>query len=1214
MSNNVISNAVNTDSSTVNNREQRLKDLFCAVLEIDPQRRESFLEATCENDGQLRQEVLSLVACHEEAADFLEKPAANLAAELLREEKTTNPSDARRAVLERLVGQTLDTKYRLEKLLGQGGMGAVYLATHLGTKRAVAVKVIAPQYMQQTEFVERFKREAEASGKLRHPNVVNVTDFGISYLNTDRLAYLVMEYLNGQTLGALLKQKGQLPISLTIDIIEQTCLAIQEAHQQGVIHRDLKPDNIWLEPNGRGGYNVKVIDFGLAKLRDYSETRPENPLSPAIKLVGDNLAVKLSINNGLPMISDRDAPTKTAVTLVQSLINPITQITKLPQQLLGAFKKPPATQLAGQAATGGAIDQNTVPAWLTRVGMVMGTPLYMSPEQCRGQELDIQSDIYSLGVIAYEMLTGAPPFTGSVYELIAKHCELPAPSLREKRPDVPAAVADTIMDALAKSPLARPRSAQTLATLLRTALEGEAVFLRQAVDIYRQRFRLFINIAARANFGFILVNGLLSFLIIELSQQLHLAFIWQVIGWLLIWLISLFTVNFNVAAFSLAFRQENTSTQKLRRGPLFHHLWSTLPQQLFLTTLKWQQRLTALLSGDKSRPSWGNALSTPVAIIENLSGQTALQRSQVLTSNLRSLTTALELRHFVIATVATLLFLINEFVQNFLQEPATTEVAVRLVAQILSACVLPGLFLTLACPIFAIAKVLFYFRTREITGETIKMQFWQDDQESVLAQRLRNSRHRRIALAFSLVLSIITFQFSYFLLVPPSEVLRFSSNAPPFTRVPKDQNAWKEYNLAIAKLFKPEQLSEEILAQTLIEKDYFNPIPPVINTQTFFSFSRLQQAPLLERTITPEQAQLLDQYQEAFAYIIAGTKKPYAQFFSEPYFFDSPVPNLLQVRTLVALASVQAQRLMLEGKRREGLELALATYNLATDLAEPHGSLISGLIAVVCRTEAAHALVYWLYTGGGEDVAADIALAQQLAQLGKQMATPIQLFEIEWEITARSMEAFFLKKQPLRKESNNDLTFDSLKILGKLAQQLPGLRTRLYNYCIEELNTHQLFVKDPLTNWQITYLRQSNKVVKSITYWEALYSPVKSYLTASMQNNFSNAAYAAESFYRDRALNQVLQIFAAASAYRKIHGHFPATLNEAMNTVQIPIPIDVVSHQPVSYQLRNNQPVVTAWGIDGKNDHGNPCVINQGIRINCDLQFEFGEPLNKSLK
>src|SRR5512132_3804746 len=176
--------------------------------------------------------------------------------------------------LDKYVGQVLDEKYRLERLLGLGGMGAVFLATHLGTDRYVALKLIAPQFMRNPEFVERFKREARAAGRLRHPNVVDVTDFGFSGSGQERVAYLVMEYLDGCTLSDVLAEEDRLPLYWVVDILEQVCAAVHEAHQQGIVHRDLKPDNIWLEPNGLGGYRVKVLDFGIAKLGEVSTALP----------------------------------------------------------------------------------------------------------------------------------------------------------------------------------------------------------------------------------------------------------------------------------------------------------------------------------------------------------------------------------------------------------------------------------------------------------------------------------------------------------------------------------------------------------------------------------------------------------------------------------------------------------------------------------------------------------------------------------------------------------------------------------------------------------------------------------------------------------------------------------------------------------------------------------------------------------------------------
>src|SRR5213080_3251818 len=184
--------------------------------------------------------------------------------------------------LDRYVGQILDDKYRLERLLGQGGMGAVYLATHLGTDRYVALKLIAPQFMRNSEFVERFKREAREAGRLRHPNVVDVTDFGFARSGNESVAYLVMEYLDGCTLSGVLAEEQRLPLYWAVDILEQVCSAVHEAHQQGIVHRDLKPDNIWLEPNRLGGYRVKVLDFGIAKLAEADGDAPVNRIDTMV--------------------------------------------------------------------------------------------------------------------------------------------------------------------------------------------------------------------------------------------------------------------------------------------------------------------------------------------------------------------------------------------------------------------------------------------------------------------------------------------------------------------------------------------------------------------------------------------------------------------------------------------------------------------------------------------------------------------------------------------------------------------------------------------------------------------------------------------------------------------------------------------------------------------------------------------------------------------
>src|SRR5450755_4379443 len=173
-----------------------------------------------------------------------------------------------------MIGEILDAKYRIDKHLGAGGMGNVYLATHLGTTRVVAVKVIAPKWGREPQFLARFQREAQACGRLRHPNIGNVTDFGIAKAVNGDMPYLVMEFLDGQTLSDFQKAHPQLPLPLVADFLDQIGLALAEAHRHGIIHRDLKPDNVWLEPNGRGGYTAKVLDFGVAKVNLLGDWAP----------------------------------------------------------------------------------------------------------------------------------------------------------------------------------------------------------------------------------------------------------------------------------------------------------------------------------------------------------------------------------------------------------------------------------------------------------------------------------------------------------------------------------------------------------------------------------------------------------------------------------------------------------------------------------------------------------------------------------------------------------------------------------------------------------------------------------------------------------------------------------------------------------------------------------------------------------------------------
>ncbi|MDQ3323551.1 MAG: protein kinase [Acidobacteriota bacterium] len=427
--------------------------------------------------------------------------------------------------LEILVGQTLDNKYKIERELGRGGMGTVYLAAHLGTERPVAVKVIAPQFMERAEFVERFRREARAAGRLRHPNVVNVTDFGLSETKLGRVAYLVMEYLDGCTLGEILEEEKKMPLSWSLDILEQICSAVHQAHAQGIIHRDLKPDNIWLEPNQRGGYTVKVLDFGIAKLEENFSNETANNSSNyfadstrnfqnretvAGKIQPNTVSDKVDSNvvgEAATMAMPGESKTlfAEAGTLIQSneidfeggtaILPAAPKQIVLPDENAGTklMSAPVETNDSIAGKTGESITGKAPTSELTHVGAVLGTPLYMSPEQCRGEKLSPRSDIYSLAVIAYQMLSGKTPFGGDFESVMNAHKESAPPALDAKK--VPKKVKKIIHASLAKNPIERPPTAEAFASELRAQSEGIGALLRRSLTIYSEHLPKFLGLA-----------------------------------------------------------------------------------------------------------------------------------------------------------------------------------------------------------------------------------------------------------------------------------------------------------------------------------------------------------------------------------------------------------------------------------------------------------------------------------------------------------------------------------------------------------------------------------------------------------------------------------------------------------------------------------------------------------------------------------------------
>jgi len=265
-----------------------------------------------------------------------------------------------------LVGTVLAERYRIEALLGQGGMGTVYRAEHIHMRRTVALKVLHPEIAALEEFAARFEREAVAAGRIEHRNVAKATDFGRL---DDGSFYLVIEYVKGASLRELIKQ-GPLAPATALEIARQVAEALQAAHRAGVVHRDLKPDNVMIAERDAQGCWVKVLDFGVAKL---------------------------------------------------------------------------------------AIDESSGGSPITRYGAIIGTPEYMSPEQAGGGIVDHRADLYALGVILYEMLSGQPPFSGDDRVVVlSKHFVEPPPPLPASVPEKASAL---VLELLAKEVDARIQSA-----------------------------------------------------------------------------------------------------------------------------------------------------------------------------------------------------------------------------------------------------------------------------------------------------------------------------------------------------------------------------------------------------------------------------------------------------------------------------------------------------------------------------------------------------------------------------------------------------------------------------------------------------------------------------------------------------------------------------------------------------------------------------------
>lgn len=333
-------------------RWQQIDQLLEAALERSPDERAAFLADACAADTTLRVEVESLLRSHEEAGNFIEAPAIEMAAEMLAD-----------AEAESMSGKRLSS-YKILQRLGVGGMGEVYLAQDTRLGRQVALKLLPARFTNDEDRVRRFEREARAVSAINHPNIITIYETG----RADDIYYIATEFIEGSTLRKQMAET-RLKLSEALDATIQIASALAASHAAGIIHRDIKPENIILRPDGY----VKVLDFGLVKLAERQVTRANSRAS----------------------LSD---------------------------------------------------------SFDTHPGMILGTVQYMSPEQTRGLEVDARSDIFSLGVVLYEMITGRQPFVGATTsDIIASILRSEPPPLAQYSPDAPNEIEQIIVKALAKA-------------------------------------------------------------------------------------------------------------------------------------------------------------------------------------------------------------------------------------------------------------------------------------------------------------------------------------------------------------------------------------------------------------------------------------------------------------------------------------------------------------------------------------------------------------------------------------------------------------------------------------------------------------------------------------------------------------------------------------------------------------------------------------------
>src|SRR5213593_3204202 len=330
-------------------RWQQLKQIFQSALERNPAERSAFLSQACADDPLLRSQVESLIASHKQAGDSIEAMAAEAATEMLDDDQAVS-----------IVGKQI-SHYQVVSRIGRGGMGEVFLAHDTSLGRKVALKLLRSDFTRNEERLRRFRQEARAASALNHPNILTIHEIG----HDGSLHFMATEYVEGETLRQHLS-RARITVGQTLDVAVQVASALAAAHEAGIIHRDIKPENIMVRTDG----NVKVLDFGLAKLAE-------------------------------PKTIETAAP--------------------------------------------------TLPQVETAPGVVMGTFSYMSPEQARGLAVDAMTDIWSLGVMIYEMAAGRQPFEGeTASDVMSLILQKEPPPLAHSWPEVPAQLERIVRKALRK--------------------------------------------------------------------------------------------------------------------------------------------------------------------------------------------------------------------------------------------------------------------------------------------------------------------------------------------------------------------------------------------------------------------------------------------------------------------------------------------------------------------------------------------------------------------------------------------------------------------------------------------------------------------------------------------------------------------------------------------------------------------------------------------